>query len=427
MGARDGNFVRDMRSPLVTRSGEEVEFGYELGADNQEDAAILGAAYADGVLSGMSPQQAAVAAVNWFRQQLARFRQQNGGGGSLRPQGGGRRPLFARRGRMGEDFFGGEDDLFGEDELDGVDEQELGAIDSELEGLAGDDDEVGADDADELGGLPQTHKKIRQLRELLLKLETKYNTIPARRRKKRSEVLARIEKVKLVLMRKENKAQKKAEKLAAKLGVPVSALHSRSGLAATGLTAGEVARTEAIMERGAADASMGINSIWGPRMPPAGVEVVIPFLWSGAPGGLFQKAAGGAGPTTLTATTSPISYADFDILGADIHVIASSQNEADLLFYATVVSWGISGGFSQVYGETPITHMGGQMGSLRAGTVEGGKSFSAMRQDSVRLGRTNTAQLTMNLYQQVANAATINVQVTGTLRARVVKDDNIRR
>lgn len=172
----------------------------------------------------------------------------------------------------------------------------------------------------------------------------------------------------------------------------------------------------------------GFGSFWGPRQAPDGIEVPVPFEDDGEPFLFLTKPIGVAGSVaSVTMETDSISYADFELLGLDIAAQITMSVATDIPPVVIVTAWGISGGLSQLYRPMTVTQLGGQVGQSGAGLLMISKSFPAIRQDKIPLGRTNTASITMDFNSPKDNTGRIDVIITANLKLRITKDDNIPR
>jgi hypothetical protein len=424
-------------SPLIGADDDlgAMADGYELGAANDADALEGGQAYRELCRMGWNPQQAAAQVRRAFAQRARQWAMRNGwtppaGGGGYgtvisQPQQQ-RRPFF--RMRMGEDEVGADEEV-GAEEL-AADEQELAAIDDEIGALEGDDEIVSGESEEALGAtMTGLQTKIARLEALHSKLEARYQATPFFRPKRRKALLARMERVRKAIDKKRAKLTNKTERLAAKLGVPAAVLAAGgAGIAAAGLTRGDVVQAQNDIARGQVRNMEGFNSFWGPRHAPDALEVTLPFYNSTVPGLYLTKAAGAAGAAgAVTINTRSIAYADFELAGVDIQAVITLAQAADVPPLITVSNWGISGGFNQVYDEQPINHAGGQIANSQAGMLSYSKTLPALRQDKIELGRTNTASMTLNFNALKANGGVIDVVITASLKLRVKADDNLKR
>jgi hypothetical protein len=418
-------------SPLLGGDDElgAMDDGYQLGAENDQEACLVGATYREGLRRGWSQQRAAS-----FARRAAAWARQHG----WQPPGGGY-STYTQPGRGGGAQFrgfrspfvisGDEDELGGDgDELGALDEQELSGIDSEIANLSGDDDEVAGDSREALGAsFVGLNRSIGHLNELLQKLEARYNATPHMRFARRKHLLKRMETVRKHIEKKQAKLANKRDRLAAKMGVSPAVLAAGAGgLAAAGISRSDLALAERDMAAGGARMGEGFMSFWGPRTAPDALEVTLPFSNGTSPALYITKGAGAAGSAgAITINTPAISYADFELMGVDIQAIITMAQATDVPPVITVTNWGIAGGFNQVYSEQPINHAGGQIGQAGAGILSYSKNLPALRQDKIELGRTNTASMTLNFWAMKQNGGVIDVVVTASLKLKTKRDDNL--
>jgi hypothetical protein len=319
-----------------------------------------------------------------------------------------------------------EGDFYGADAWDGTDQidmDELGEDDAELDALGEDDEDAyGADEDEALGAtIAQVEKKIDKLDAKIAELQAKYNSTPPNKRKKRKALLKRIARAKSLKTKKEAKKEKKIGIIAAKLGLPASAL-AAGGLAAGGAAAaigvskGRVARMEQQIER--RRAYNLINGPEGAGSTSAGREVRIPFV--DALGSPVQRItiAPGAGLRTaaIDMFTQIIPYADFEVVSLDAQFSAVGT-AAEMLLNVLVQTLIVNGGINLLY-QTENLNFGAQTvnGQLTvARTIPGLRANPGLQAN-------NTAQLSALVRQEITTAQTIEIAFQAALVVNVTRD-----
>lgn len=359
--------------------------------------------------------------------------------GGARPGGAGgdqelrqARRALARHWRMqqlmGDEDLGWDPNLMGDEELGAemeIGDEDLGADDDEINALEGDDEAIGADGNEAIGAtVNQLENKIGRLRTKLAVLQARYDGTPAHRFRRRKALLRRIERIRSIIAKKEQKRQTKMAVLAAKMGVPVAAL-------AAGGAAGAAAGMAASQLRSAqADAAFNYNGTMA-RQTPAGEEQRVSFQDTTTASQVVTiTVAAGAGlrSAAITMITPLISFAKFKVTGLDTKLqaiqgqaAANTALASEMLINVLLTNVTVNGGINLLYTTLDVCFgaqtVGNQLSARR--TVPG------LRGNPI-LDRNNTASLTATFRQELTTTVAITATFEAALITEVLEDAQAR-
>lgn len=354
------------------------------------------------------------------------------GGGDADPQMRQARRTLARYWRqhnlMGDEDLGWDPNLMGDEDLgadDEIGDEDLGADDDEIAALEGDDDAIGADGNEAVGAtINQIDHRLGRLRTKLATLQARYDGTPPHRWRRRKHLLARIERVRTLIAKKEAKRQAKIAVLAAKMGVPAAALLAGGAAgAAVGMQAQQLRQAQA-------DAAFNYNGTV-PRQTPAGEEQRVSFqdTTTGSQVVTIAVAAGAGLRTAAIAMITPlISFAKFRVTGLDVkfqsiqgQAAANTALASEMLINVLLTNVTVNGGINLLYTTLDVCFgaqtVGNQLSARR--TVPG------LRGNPI-LDKNNTASLTATFRQELTTTVAITATFEAALITEVLEDAQAR-
>lgn len=309
-----------------------------------------------------------------------------------------------------------------EDEIGADEEQELGADDIEIEGISADDEEVYGEDGnvDLESTFAGVDKKEQKAERKLARLEAKLDGTPQHRKKLRRRIQGQIKTLKAALNKKEKKKDALLTQASKRTGM------SKAELAKSGMLSGAIAQTQLSRARAAVGNGNGGN--FEPQAP--GQNIPLPFKVAGVPIAPWTvSAAPGAHTTFVEMVTAAKTYAKFYAKGIRIHLqvqpgLASGVVPGDILLNAYATSLVIDGGKNLLYDSIPLEYFGGGRTSVN------GSSYYfldfALR-DGQALPENSVATLQITIRQEITNANAINGTITAALICDALYDSAVQR
>ena len=309
-----------------------------------------------------------------------------------------------------------------EDEIGADEEQELGADDLEIEGIAADDEEVYGQDGnvDLEGTFAGIGKKEAKAERKLARLQAKLDGTPQHRKKLRRRIAGQIKALENAMNKKDKKKDALLTQASKRTGM------SKSELRKSGMLEGAVAQTELSRARAAMGNGNGGN--FEPQAP--GQNTVLPFKVSGIPVAPWAIAASaGAHTTSVEMVTSAKTYAKFYAKAIRVFLqlqpgLVSGVIPGDILLNAYATSLVIDGGKNLLYDSIPLEYVGGGRSSVNGSSVY---FLDYSLRDGQALPENSVATLQITIRQEITNANTINGTITAGLICDNLYDSSVQR
>ena len=355
----------------------------------------------------------------------------NAGGARRR---GGRRGRRGGRGLFGhEDYDGDVIDYGGDDEdWDEVDEAIGAQEDAEIERLLSDDyDDYDDDSLEGMGAsLASKEMKLREVEGKISDKKAELAATPNRRRKRRRKLASQIQRLSNRANKLRGQIQAKSSKARAKHrrqygDDPPPGMYT-PGVVPPGIGSG----TGPVFRPGAPAVQSSYPVHFSERQPGTGMRIPFRDTTTNA---LVSRATvvpgNGLRLAALNMATVGVSFGEFRVRGLEVHLQAvkpftgGAQLEQELLINVSAANPQVAGSIDLLLQEADIT----QTMQTANGQLSGQRTLTGIREDAV-LDKTNTANITFNVRQEITTTATnVEVAITAAVIVDRIQDRNAQR